>query len=214
MKKLVDERISAQVREMMQPVSILDQDFEQKIAALPHDEARASIMEHAIRAQIHERLADNPAFFEKLSAQLERIIQDLRNRLIDSAEACRHLALLHQEVRSEADIAAEHGLSPVSFAIYELLNERSQEVVSPSQLREEQAHYRTIDEGTKGVALKVQAVVDRHYAIVDWQSNLEVLREMRRDIKRELRPTGDYTEAQLDELANRIVEMARRRSER
>ena len=96
-----------------------------------------------------------------------------------------------------------------------MLNERSQEVVSSSQLREEKAHYRTsIDEDTKGVALKVQAVVDRHYAIVDWQSNLEVLREMRRDIKRELRPTGDYTEAQLDELANRIVEMVRRRSER
>ena len=214
-KKLVDERISAQVREMMRPVSILDQDFEQKIAALPHDEARASIMEHAIRAQIHERLADNPAFFEKLSEQLERIIKDLRNRLIDSAEACRYLALLRQDVRSEADIAAEHGLSPVSFAIYELLDERSQEAVSPSQLREEKAPHRTsIDEGTKGVALKVQAVVDRHYTVVDWQSNLEVLREMRRDIKRVLRPTGDYTEAQLDELANRIVEMARRRRER
>ena len=64
-KKLVDERISAQVREMMRPVSILDQDFEQKIAALPHDEARASIMEHAIRAQIHERLADNPALLRE-----------------------------------------------------------------------------------------------------------------------------------------------------
>ena len=214
-KRLVDERISAQVREMMRPVSILDQDFEQKIAALPHDEARASIMEHAIRAQIHERLADNPAFFEKLSAQLERIIQDLRNRLIDSAEACRYLALLRQDVRSEADIAAEHGLSPVAFAIYELLDERSQEAVSPSQLREKQAQYRTsIDEDTKSVALKVQAVVDRHYTVVDWQSNLEVLREMRRDIKRVLRPTGDYTEVQLDELANRIVEMARRRRER
>ena len=135
--------------------------------------------------------------------------------MIDSAEACRYLALLRQDVRSEADIAAEHGLSPVSFAIYELLDERSQEAVSPSQLREEQAQYRTsIDEDTKSVALKVQAVVDRHYTVVDWQSNLEVLREMRRDIKRVLRPTGDYTEVQLDELANRIVEMARRRRER
>ena len=66
-KRLVDERISAQVREMMKPLSILDQDFEQKIAALPHDEARASVMEHAIRAQIHERLAENPIFYEGLS---------------------------------------------------------------------------------------------------------------------------------------------------
>ena len=64
-KHLVDQRIGAQVRELMKPVSILDRDFEEKIAALPHDEARASLMEHAIRAQIHERLAGNPVFFEK-----------------------------------------------------------------------------------------------------------------------------------------------------
>ena len=212
-KKLVDERISAQVREMMRPVSILDQDFEQKIAALPHDEARASIMEHAIRAQIHERLADNPAFFEKLSAQLARIIEDLRNRLIDSAEACRRYAAIRQLIRSEADIAAEQGLSPVSFAIYELLDGRPEETVSPTQVREEPAPYRTqFDEQTKDVALKVESVIVRHSIVVDWQSNEEVKRLMRRDIKRELRPTGDFTEEQLEELANRIVELAQRGS--
>ena len=212
-KRLVDERISAQVRELMVPVSILDQDFEQKIAALPHDEARASIMEHAIRAQIHDRLADNPVFFEKLSAQLARIIEDLRNRLIDSAEACRRLALLRHHAQSEADIAAEHGLSPVSFAIYELLDSRLEEPVLETAIREEQAPYRVhFDEETKNVARRVESVVNRHNAVVDWQSNLEVLREMRRDIKRELRPTDDYTEEQLEELANRIVDLARRRS--
>ena len=214
-KRLVDERISAQVRELMRPVSILDQDFEQKIAALPHDEARASIMEHAIRAQIHDRLADNPVFFEKLSAQLARIIEDLRNRLIDSAEACRRLALLRHHAQSEADIAAEHGLSPVSFAIYELLDGRSDEPATDSAIGEEQTPYRAhFDEGIKGVARSVESVVNRHNAVVDWQSNLEVLREMRRDIKRELRLTGDYTEAQLEELANQIVELASRRSRR
>ena len=212
-KRLVDERISAQVRELMRPVSILDQDFEQKIAALPHDEARASIMEHAIRAQIHDSLADNPVFFEKLSAQLARIIEDLRNRLIDSAEACRRLALLRHHAQSEADIAAEHDLSPVSFAIYELLDGRSDEPATDSAIGEEQTPYRThFDEGIKRVARRVESVVNRHNAVVDWQSNLEVLREMRRDIKRELRPTDDYTEEQLEELANRIVDLARRRS--
>ena len=214
-KRLVDERISAQVRELMRPVSILDQDFEQKIAALPHDEARASIMEHAIRAQIHDRLADNPVFFEKLSAQLARIIEDLRTRLIDSAEACRRLALLRHHAQSEADIAAEHGLSPVSFAIYELLDGQSDEPATDSAIGEEQTPYRThFDEETKNVARRVESVVNHHNAVIDWQSNLEVLREMRRDIKRELRPTDDYTEEQLEELANRIVDLARRRSGR
>ena len=57
-------------------------------------------------------------------------------------------------------------------------------------------------------------MVNHHNAVIDWQSNLEVLREMRRDIKRELRPSDDYTEDRLEDLANRIVELARRRSGR
>ena len=203
-KKLMDERISTQVREMMKPLSILDQDFDQKIAALPHDEARASVMEHAIRAQIHERLAENPVFYERLSEGLARIIQDLRNRLIETAEACRRMAALRHDVQKVADIAAQHGMTTVSFAIYQLLDEFPAGQTLKSRAGEEQKGYRTeIDEETKRVSREVERVIAQHRDVIDWQSNLDVQREMRRDIKRELRPTGDYTEKQLDELASR-----------
>ena len=206
-KGLIDERIDAKVRSLMQPLSILDQDFEAKIADLPHDEARASLMEHAVRAQINERLAENPAFYEKLSEQLDRIIQELRQRLIDAAEACRRLAELRKQVQGEADIAAQHGLSPVSFAVYELL-------ASPSVAAgEASGSYRTaLDEQTTAVAREIERAIQRHSDVIDWQSNLEVQREMRRDIKRELRDTGDFTEERLDELAHQIVDVARQRS--
>ena len=215
-KRLVDERIGARVRELMRPVSILDGDFDQKIAALPHDEARASVMEHAIRAQIHERLADNPVFFEKLSAQLARIIADLRERVIDAAEACRRLKALGRQVRGEADVAAGHGLSPIAFAITALLDGLPQEGppqerASATAIGEEQAPYRArFNEETKAIARRIDGLLDRHKAVIDWQSNLEVQREMRRDIKRALRPNGDYTEKRLEELASRIVDLARR----
>ncbi|MDE2940734.1 MAG: type I restriction endonuclease subunit R [Chloroflexota bacterium] len=213
-KKLVDERISAQVREMMRPVSILDQDFDQKIAALPHDEARASIMEHAIRSQIHESLGDNPAFYERLSEQLARIIDDLRNRVIDAAEACRRYAEVRGRMRSEADIAAEFGLSPTSFAIYALLERRPENgEVPPRHIAEEQGVYHVqIDEEARNVALRIESVVAQRSRVVDWHVNEDVRRLMRRDIKRELRPKGDYAEDQLEELASRIVELASRRS--
>ena len=209
-KKLVDERISAQVREMMKPLSILDQDFEQKIASLSHDEARASVMEHAIRAQIHERLAENPVFYERLSERLARIIQDLRNRLIDTAEACRRMAVLRHDAQRVSDIAAQHGMTTVSYAIYQLLYEFPTGETLKSEVAEGQRGYQTeIDEETKVISEKVENVIAQHKDVIDWQTNLDVQREMRRDIKRELRPTGDYTEEQLDELANRIVELAR-----
>ncbi len=194
-KKLIDQRIDAVVRPVMKPVSILDRNFDQKIAALPHDEARASVMEHAIRAQIKQRLADNPVYFQKLSDQLARIIADLRLRLIDSAEASRRLAELCSQIRNEAQVAAAEGLSPVSFAIHGLLadNEQSQ-----------------FDDVTKIVALKVEEAIKKHQVVIDWQSNLEVRREMRRDIKRVLRAKGGYGQKELDDLTRQIVGVAGR----
>ena len=200
-KKLIDDRIDADVRKLMEPVSVLDEDFEEKVASLPHDEARASVMEHAIRAYINTRLADNPAFFEKLSEQLERIIRDLRDHVIDSAEAMRQADLLKRQLHTEEDVAAEHGLSPVSFAIFELIRTRDGDT-APGAWSEQDV---------KGAALALEGVIKQHAGVVEWQSNPDVQRLMRRDIKRGLRPSGNYTEGQLDELANQIVELAQRR---
>ena len=215
-KKLIDERIDAEVRELMQPVSILDQDFEAKIEQLPHDEARASLMEHAVRAQINERLGENPAFFTTLSEELDRIIRELRERLIDAAEACRQMAELRGQVMSEADIAAQHGLSPVAFAVSELLAAGDGgETPGIARATEGEGVYRTApDAEVADVARQVESAIERHRDVIDWQSNLEVQREMRRDIKRQLRNTGKYTEARLDELAHLIVDVARQRSGR
>ena len=212
-KDLVDKRIDAQVRTLMEPLSILDQDFDQKIAALPHDEARASLMEHAIRAQIHARIGENPIFAERLSVQLARIIQELQQRVIDAAEACQRLFELRDTIQSEADIAAAHGLSPMSFSIYELLDSSADSSDTSPAVDDGDTAYRThFDETTKTMALKLEETVDKHRAVVEWQSNLEVQRMMRRDIKRELRGAGTLTEERLDEFAHRIVSMARERS--
>ena len=209
-KRLVDERIDADVRELMKPVSVLDDDFDQKIAEIPHDEARASMMEHTIRAYITERLTDNPGFYGKLSDQLELIIKDLRNRVIDAAEAVRRQSELKNTLHNEADIAAGHGLSPVAFAVYELINTNG----SPRLEGNEDSRSTDLDPVRKAIAVDIDSTVMRHQKVVDWQSNPDVQREMRRDIKRTLRPTGDYSEGVLDDLANQIVEVARHRSTR
>ena len=210
-KKLIDERIDANVRELMKPVSVLDQHFNQKIAGLPHDEARALVMEHTIRAYINERLADNPVFYGKLSEQLERIIQGLRNKVIDAAAAAKLQAAINAQLDSEEDIAAQLGLSAESFAIYEIIGQGGTSMISEGA----RAHYHVrMDEEQKEATEKVETALAQHRAVVDWQSNLEVQRLMRRDIKRELRDGEKYSEDELEDLANRIVDAFRNRSAR
>ena len=210
-KQLIDQRISAEVREMMQPVSILDQDFDEKITHLPHVEARASVMEHAIRAQIHERLEQNPVFYERLSQRLARIIEQMRSQLIDAAEAYRQMAVLQKDVHGEATVAARHGLSPMSLAIYEILQEPSGDEEEERQVRQDAGSYVVdVDSGMKDVALEVERVLTAH-SVIEWQTNEDVQRQMRRDVKGSLRAIGMYSESQMDELANLIVQVAKSR---
>lgn len=212
-KDLVDSRIDAEVRELMKPVSVLDNDFEEKISGLPHDEARASMMEHAIRAQIRERLEENPAFYEKLSDQLKRIIEDMRNKLIDAAEAVKRFAALQLSIYEEGEAAARQGMSEVSMAVYELLESSAKSgEVTVNRIAEEKATYRAnLDENLKDVSLSIEAVMKEGQKIIDWQHREDVQRVMRRDIKRELRKVGGLTEEELDDLARSMVEIARRR---
>ena len=212
-KRLLDERISADVRQLMEPVSILDRDFEEKVSQVTHDEARASVMEHAIRARIHERIDSNPVFYERLSEQLARIIKDLRDRVIDAAEASRQMEQLQINLGREEGIAADLGLSPLAYAVYGML--------AGSQMNEEEvaavhdelpAYTSSIDESLRAAALQVEAALNEHTSVIDWRSNNEVLREMRRDVKRGLRNVEKRTEEELDALANQIVDAARQRS--
>jgi type I restriction enzyme R subunit len=218
-KQLLDSRIDAEVRELMKPVSILDTNFQEKISELPHDEARASVMEHAIRAQIKERIAENPAFYEKLSQQLERIIAEMKQRIIDAAEACRRMARLREEALSVTEAASEQGLTDLSFAVYELL-EQSTARGSGSNgegpaIREQPAGYgAAFDDRLKSIAMGIEQVMNKGRAIVDWQSKEDVQRVMRRDIKRELRKLHGLMEEEIEELARNMVEIARRKAAR
>ena len=208
-KQLVDQRISAEIRPLMKPVSILDRDFDQKIADIPHDEAQARTMERAIKAEIWQRLPENPAFYERLSTQLARIIQELREQLINSVEACRRMAELQLQIQQEAEFAAEHGLTPVSLAIYGLLDDDFEEPLPSAHVAAPHEPFgREIEESKKNIALKVDTIIEEHRNVVDWQTNHDVQRIIRRDIKRELRQGGEYSETQLDELANKVIGIA------
>ena len=212
-KDLVSERIEATVRPLMKPVAILDSDFEQKITALPDTNVKASVMEHAIRAQVHERLSENPVFYERISVQLFRIIDDLHHRLISSVEACQRYLELRQQIRQRADFALSQGLSTLSMSIYELIDPHSAASLPgmPSSNGQSQ-NQAPLDKATRNLACDLEKVVDEHRKIVDWQSNAEVQREMRRDIKRRLRNAGQFPEARLELLASQMVAMAKQQT--
>jgi type I restriction enzyme R subunit len=120
---------------------------------------------------------------------------------------------LRDQALSLGAVAAQHGLNELSLAVYELV-ERAQAIAraeaSHGALAEDELAYDAPrDSGFKDVSQRVGDVTEWGRGIVDWQDNDEVQRQMRRDIKRELRKAGDFSEEHLNELVTSMIEIAR-----
>ncbi|MCY4174711.1 MAG: type I restriction endonuclease subunit R [Acidimicrobiaceae bacterium] len=226
-KHLLDSRIDADVRRLMKPVSVLDRDFDSKIAGLAHDEARASVMEHSLRAHINERVSENPALYEQLSEALERIMRELRDKVIDAAEGCKRMAELRSRITRQQADAEQRGLTAQANAVYDLLDRAADHSHDPDDTQDtadekasESARRRAEggepgavvwDVRTRNLTLEISAVMETGRSVIDWRDNLDVLREMRRDIKRILRSYGRHDSDETDKLVRQIMEVARAR---
>lgn len=92
-RKLIDDHvISMGVDPKIPPVSLTDADFGNKLAREPNDRAKASEMEHAIRAHIREHLDQDPVAYRKLSERLRELLDKLGEQWDELSQALRGLA--------------------------------------------------------------------------------------------------------------------------
>ena len=79
------------------PVSLTDADFGTHVAREPNDRAKASEMEHAIRAHIREHLDQDPVAHRKLSERLRELLDKLGEQWEALTKALQGLA---EEIRA------------------------------------------------------------------------------------------------------------------
>jgi type I restriction enzyme R subunit len=97
-RKLIDDHVvSMGVDPKIPPVSLTDADFGSKLAREPNDRAKASEMEHAIRAHIREHLDQDPVAYRKLSERLRDVLARLGEQW---DELTRELQGLVDEIRA------------------------------------------------------------------------------------------------------------------
>lgn len=84
MQKLYDTFIGTEIKvDVLNKIpNILSQDFEKEIEFLEDDEAKAYAILNAANCLIKEKMEENPAFYEKLSEKIKRIIKDYENNRI------------------------------------------------------------------------------------------------------------------------------------
>lgn len=203
MRKLIEEAIVAEgIQILVKQVNLFTPEFEQKLAALKSDEARASEMEHAIRDEIHVKFDEDPVFFSSLRQRLEQIIEDRKARRIDAAEQLKLYGTLRTDIKGPAAAAQRLGLSETSYAIYGLLTAKSR----PLEAAEERPPY----QAQRDLAAIFEDTLRPQTELVDWSEKEKVQKEMRRLIKRQLR-ASKYSDAQIEPLAEEIVNLLKSR---
>lgn len=208
-RALIAQYIGAdRIDQLLEPVSILSPKFDEEVDKLENADAKASEMEHAIKEELKIRYEENPVFYQTLRERLEQILAERRLERMSAAQELKQLRTLTQELRSVANIAESMGLTPVSFALYELLlqDHPGEEAL---KVAEQRAPYHAgIDEPKRELALVLEAQLVA-LAVVDWRVKDDVQREMRRRMKRQLRSAG-FDGERVESLTAAALDIARR----
>jgi type I restriction enzyme R subunit len=182
--KLISEYIeSSGIQQWIEPVTLFDKDFKEKLGKLGSSEAVASAMEHAARRAITARFDDNPVFYTDLMEKLKLILEETRANW----DEMRHrLGQLHEEIitgeESEAD---QLGIDPKEYALYRSIKGKLEQSSTAEKVitdaasthtggiaAESQAEYlaNPVQAQAKEIALEVEHTIRKAYTI-DWVTN-------------------------------------------
>jgi type I restriction enzyme, R subunit len=82
-RALIEEHVRATgVDPRVPPTKLFDVEFEQVLAAQTNDRAKASEVEHAIKAHLKVKLDDDPEYYQSLALRLEEIIQKYQQKWV------------------------------------------------------------------------------------------------------------------------------------
>ncbi|MDM7480788.1 MAG: type I restriction endonuclease subunit R [Halomonas sp.] len=104
-RKLIDDYvISLGIDPRIPPVQLTDAEFDEHLGRQVGDRAKASEMEHAVRAHTRKHLDEDPVKYGRLSERLEELLEQLDGQWAEQVEALRTLI---QQLRDGARVEGE-----------------------------------------------------------------------------------------------------------
>jgi type I restriction enzyme R subunit len=213
-KKLLDTHITAsEVIRLNAPVNIFDEQAFQKVVeeqgAGKGAGAKADMIAHATKRAITERLAQDPAFYEKFSKLIQQAIDDYRAKRITDLEYLQRVTEIKESVvkRKSDDLPAAIAGDEDATAVYGLL----QPFVTAHVADAEQARQIAAE-----TAKSVWGVFLTNRKVGYWD-DLDAQRRTMNEIDDYLydevkgRQGIDLTTAEMDEIIEKTMQLARHR---
>jgi type I restriction enzyme R subunit len=211
-RKLLDTHILAhQVLTLTPLVNIFDDEaFAKAVADQGSTAAKADLIASAAKRTITERLDEDPAFYEKFSHLIQKVIDNFRQGRLDELEYLRTVSAIRDALvnRKTDDLPEAVRDDPIATAFYGVSLEvfRAANGSSTAELPTLAAEF----------ARNAATIIEQH-RIVDWVGNLDVQKAMANDIDDYLfdvvksKKGVRLTPAIMDDLIERIMQIARHR---
>lgn len=195
-RQLIDRHVTVlDLSQKVPPVRITDADFGAHVGRLTSDRAKASEMEHALRHHIREHLDEDPAYYAKLSERIDAILERLESQWDQIALEFEPLVEAAKAGPADED---NTGLDPTTeLPFYGLMAEQ---VASSDP-----------DVGERLVDLTTALVAEirREASKAGFWRNAIRQDDLRKAVKVQLDDSNLFTYGSLDELAVRIVAVAK-----
>ena len=202
-RALIEEHVRATgVDPRVPPTKLFDVEFEQVLAAQTNDRAKASEVEHAIKAHLKVKLDDDPEYYQSLALRLEEIIQKYQQKW---EELVQQLLLFRDGMEQERTQQNEDlGLSEIEGPFYRSLMAEITKA-SGEETMDDETHQRVLDL-TKELVTEFQEATQ----IIGFFDKWDEVARIKRQIKRSIldQPFGD--KALVDAVTERFMDLGKR----
>ncbi|OZM58359.1 DEAD/DEAH box helicase [Lottiidibacillus patelloidae] len=191
-KQLIAEHLHASSIEILhEPVDILSNKFEKQLEEAKTPEAKAAEMEHAIKHEIKIKIDANPVYYASLREKLEQLIEARKQKQMEIADYMEELSSMINGMRETSNASLQHGFSREEYPFFQMLEK---------ELEGEENDY------LKDLTQVVTDIIQTE-AVVEWTQKEDVMREMRKKIKKQLR-LAKCPKEKLEALTQQLVDLA------
>ena len=203
-RELLDEYVRAQgIDPRVEPVSIMDADFERHVEREVSPRAKASEMEHAMRHHIDVHFDEDPVRYQGVSERLEEIRAELEGDWERMLEKLRELKV--RQLEGEPDDPDGTGLDGRrELPFYRKLKEQM-EAGEAFQDRSRE-YIEVLAEETRSLVVLITDEIDR----VDFWDSAHYQEQLRKKIMRKLARSQFGIDGDLEKLGDDLVTMAKR----
>lgn len=202
-RALIEEHVRATgVDPRVPPTKLFDVEFEQVLAAQTNDRAKASEVEHAIKAHLKVKLDDDPEYYQSLALRLEEIIQKYQQKW---EELVQQLLLFRDGMEEERTQQNEDlGLSEIEGPFYRSLMAEITKA-SGDETMDEESHQQVLDL-TRELVSEFQEATQ----IIGFFDKWDEVARIKRQIKRSIldQPFGE--KALVDAVTERFMDLGKR----